>query len=490
MRGVRLSRGVELALVGGLLLVAGLAGFLVIRHGPALDWDESVYAVWARDMVTGTHLEDVPPYRPPGLAFLGTLVAPIGFQDWAVRGLTLALGLLTLASAWLLARTTLSRGAAILGLAGTAATTVVLAQLPKFHNDVPVAGLVMLAMVILWMEFEHRPEPTLRLLVAAPLAAGAFYLRFGVAVALLGIAAIGVVLWWRTMVRHRLLMLGLIASTLALVAPHLIWATQLTGKPWGVIALAATATNQSAPVASAIQFLIWLPTSLAGPVGAVLVIAGVLFGVALVIRRLTGRDALGFGRSVAWLLGMALVTAGATVLISHPEARYMVLPVLLAELVGAQAILLAIAWLADRMGIDTRRRDLASIVGAAGLAAIVLAAIWFTIRPGIRGTPTQTWVRQVGTAIRDHATQPCAVATTITVQIAWYSGCRVVPFQHPQDQFFGLPGDSDWVVLTTLDEGYVGPKLVGTWRAITQPPPIIDLYRNGHPLGAAYMAGH
>ena len=488
MRGIRLSRRVELALVGGLLLLAGLAGVLVIRHGPALDWDEAVYAVWARDMVTGTHLADVPAYRPPGLAFLGTLVAPIGFEDWAVRGITLALGLLTLAAAWLLARMTLGRNAALLGLAGAVTTSVVLAQLPKFHNDVPVGAFVFLVMIIIWKEFEQRPEPTWRLLVAAPLAAAAFYLRFGVAVALIGVAVIGVVLWWRAMLRHKLLILGLVASTFALLAPHLIWATQLTGKPWGVVALAATATNKSTPVESAAQFLIWLPTRLAGPVALILVVAGGLFGVILVIRRLTGRDALGVGRPVAWLLGTSLVMAGATVLISHPEARYMVLPVLLAELVGAHAILVGIAWLADRMALDPRRRDVARLVGAAGLLAVVVFGIALTVRPLIRGTPSQRWVIQVGTAIRANATVPCAAATTITTQIAWYSGCRTIPFQHPKAELFGFPGDSDWVVMTTLDEGYVGTELVSTWRAITQPPPIIDLYRNGRPLGAAYKA--
>src|SRR3954454_2718010 len=481
------DRRVEATVVAALLLIAAIAGLLLIGHGQGLDWDESFYAVVARSLATGSRIAVDPAYRPPGLSVVGILAAPVGFGDVAVRCVSLALGILALASAWLLGRVTLGVGTALVGLAGAIVTTVVLRELPLFHNDLAAAGLALLVMAVLWRELEQRDEPTLRVLAVAPLSAAAFYLRYGIAAALLGIACVAVLLWWRVILRHRVLVLGLLASTIVLLVPHFARAMALTGRPWGVIALAAHVTDKSTPLATAKQFVQWLPARLAGNIGLVLLVAAAVLVGALVIRRLAGRNTLGIGRPVTWLIGTSILTAAATIVVSHPEPRYLLLPLLLAELVGAHAVLLAFVAIAHRMRDDPRGRQRLVVAGAAGLVIVAGAVVAYDVRHAIRGFPTRAWIRDLGLAVRDQASQPCAVATTLVAQMEWYSGCTVVSFDRRVDALTGFPGDSHWVVRTTLDVAYAGAEAVRRWEPAAAEPPVAHA-SGPHNSGAVYVA--
>ena len=81
--------------------------------------------------------------------------------------------------AWALARMLWGPLAAIVALLTIVGSPVVIAEIALFHTDLPAAGLLLALMLLVWYEFERRPEPSRLLIAAAPLAALAFYVRYG-----------------------------------------------------------------------------------------------------------------------------------------------------------------------------------------------------------------------------------------------------------------------------------------------------------------------
>ena len=250
-----------------ILLVAGAAAFVVAARTGQLTWDEVVYASQAQSLVS-----DIPSvywgsYRPPGLPLLGTLAALGGFSEISLRAITWALGFIALAITWAVARQLWGRWAALFTLLAAIGSPVVLGELRQFHNDLGSSGLLILLMGLLWDQFERRPAPTRLLLAAAPLAAAAFYLRYGTVLALAAIGVVAIVLWAPALRRHA----GLVALTAALGAlllvPHVLEAVRVTGSPTGMLTQGAAAATKGNPLLTIVGFARRLPLAIAGPVG-------------------------------------------------------------------------------------------------------------------------------------------------------------------------------------------------------------------------------
>ena len=229
----------------------------------------------------------------------------------------------------------------------------------------PSAGLLLALMLLVWFEFERRPEPSRLLIAAAPLAALAFYIRYGSILPIGGIGIAAVVLWHRSMLRNK----GLVGLTVAfaalLFAPHVLEAISRTGSPLGIITSAGEQVDTSEPIATAARYLGWLPAQLAHRLGFVVMLAGVVHAAIVAIDAIRRRELGPAARRYLWLFVPAGVTTVGLILQSHPEQRYVLFPILLAIIAGAGAISAAVAWLRARPGLADRQRTLdgAIVVG-------------------------------------------------------------------------------------------------------------------------------
>jgi dolichyl-phosphate-mannose-protein mannosyltransferase len=458
--------------IAAILLVAGAATLIVAARTGQLTWDEVVYASQAQSLVS-----DIPSvywgsYRPPGLPLLGTLAAIGGFSEISLRAITWALGLVALAITWAVARQLWGRWAALFTLLAAIGSPVVLGELRQFHNDLASSGLLILLMGLLWDQFERRPAPTRLLLAAAPVAAAAFYLRYGTVLALASIGVVAVVLWAPSLRRQARLVAVTAALGALLLVPHVLEAIRVTGSPTGMLTQGAAAATKGNPILTLVGFARRLPLAIAGPVATIVLAFGV--GHAVV----AGRDAWrrrGWTADVrrqTWTLLTALLAVLGTAAVGNPNPRYLVFPLLLGLISGGGAL----AWAAravGRSGPPWIRRNLAR-PGALAVVAILLAAwtglaLTRSVVSVVRRDPPAA--RSIaGAAIRADAGGPCYLASTSPPTFGWYSGCAVDPLDRARPLLTGdstEPGTA-YVVFLPGDDTRADPKLVARFRDMVQ----------------------
>jgi 4-amino-4-deoxy-L-arabinose transferase-like glycosyltransferase len=463
---------IELAAVAVTLGLVAIAGATLIAHGISLGWDESVYASRSRSLVTDIPASVWKVYRPPGLPIIGLLGGVFGFTDANLRAVSLVLSVLTLATAWALTRMLWGPLAAMIGLLTLVGAPIVLDGLVLFQTDLPAAGLLLALMVLLWHQFERRPAPTRLLLAAAPIAAAAFYVRYGSIVAIGGIGLAAVLLWHRPMLRQRRLVGATVALAAVLFAPHLLEAIARTGSPIGIVTSASDQVNTTGPLEAAARYLGWLPAQLAHRLGFIVMLAGLGHGVIVVLDAIRRRALTATARHYLFLSVPAVVTAIGLVLTSHPEQRYVLFPVILAIVAGAGAVSTAVRWLRLQPTLEHRQRAIdVGIVGAIALAAVVVASVGARRIDALeRDGDAARWSAEVGAAIRTDADGPCLVATTLAPIIGWYSGCEAVPFT-PGDAAALVPagdGRHTYVVFTDIDDRRASAATIDEYRALLQ----------------------
>ena len=320
----------------------------LIGQAIPLGWDESVYASKSRSLLTDIPSSTWAIYRAPGLPVVGLLGGAFGFTDANLRAVAVVLNLGALAMAWAFARVLWGPLAAIVALLTIVGSPVVIAEIALFHTDLPSAGLLLALMLLVWYEFERRPEPSRLLIAAAPLAALAFYVRYGSILPIGGIGIAAVVLWHRSMLRNK----GLVGLTVALAAllfaPHILEAISRTGSPLGIITSAGEQVDTSEPIATAARYLGWLPSQLAHRLGFVVMLAGVVHAAIVAFDAIRRRELGPVARRYLWLFVPAGVTTVGLIVQSHAEQRYVLFPVLLAIIAGAGAVSAAVAWLRTR----------------------------------------------------------------------------------------------------------------------------------------------
>ncbi len=458
--------------IAAILLAAGAATFVVAARTGQLTWDEVVYASQAQSLVS-----DIPSvywgsYRPPGLPLLGTLAALGGFSEISLRSITWALGLGALAIMWAVARQLWGRWAALFTLLAAIGSPVVVGELRQFHNDLGSSGLLILLMGLLWDQFERRPAPTRLLLAAAPLAAAAFYLRYGAVLSLAAIGVVAILLWAPSIRRHA----GLVGLTAALggllLVPHVLEAVRVTGSPTGMLTQGAAAATKGNPLLTIVGFGRRLPLAIAGPVATIVLAVGVVHAIG------AGRDAWRRRRWTAdlrghtWMLLTAILASLGPVIVGNPNPRYLVFPLLLGLISGGGAL----AWAAraiGRPGPPWIRRDL-SRPGALAVVAVVLAA-WtgFALTRSVVGVVRREppAARSIAAAaIRADAGGACYLASTSPPTFGWYSGCAVDPLDRARPLLTGdshEPG-SAYVVFLPGDDTRADPELVDQFRGMVE----------------------
>lgn len=481
---IRRSRAVELAAVVGIVVAVAIAASWLIGQAMPLGWDEAVYASRSRSLLTDTPSSTWAIYRAPGLPVIGLLGGAFGFTDASLRAVALAMSLGSLAMAWAFARTLWGPLAAIVALLTIVGSPVVIAELALFHTDLPAAGLLLALMLLVWYEFERRPEPSRLLVVAAPLAALAFYVRYGSILPIGGIAVAAVVLWHRAMLRHPRLVGGTIVVAAVLFAPHILEAVTRTGSPLGIITSAGEQVDTAEPIETAVRYLAWLPAQLAHRLGFLVMAAGVVHGAIVAVNTLRRRDLTPTARRYLWLYVPAGVTTLGLILQSHPEQRYVLLPVILAIVAGAGAVSAGLAWLRDRPGLAHRRGVLdAAILTGLVVVAIVAGSVGARRVVAIeRESDDSRWLPAVGQLIDGDTDGRCAVTTSVPPIVEWYSRCAAGQFSTAGADALeaGARDDPIYVVFSEIDDRRASPKTVQRYRELAVPRAIP---LNGAPRG-------
>ena len=474
----RRSRPLEQAAVVGILGVVAIAAAWLIGQAMPLGWDEAVYASRSRSLLTDTPSSTWAIYRAPGLPVIGLIGGSFGFTDANLRAVALVMSLGALAMAWAFARLLWGRFAAVVALLTIVGSPVVIAELVLFHTDLPAAGLLLALMLLVWHEFERRPEPGRLLLAAAPLAALAFYVRYGSILPIGGIAIAAVLLWHRAMLRHPRLVGGTIAFVAVLFAPHIIEAIVRTGSPLGIISSAGEQVDTAEPAETAARYLSWLPAQLAHRLGFVVMVAGLVHGAIVAVDALRRRDVTPATRRYLWLYIPVGVTTVGLVLQSHPEQRYVLFPVILAIIAGAGAVAAGVAWLRDRPGLAQRQGVLdAALLGGLVLVAIVAGSVGARRVVAIeRESDDSRWLPAVGRAIGADSDRQCAVVTSVPPIIEWYSRCAAEQFSTAgADALAAGDLDRTYFVFSDIDERRASARTIARYRALLVPPTVVDV---------------
>jgi hypothetical protein len=392
--------------------------------------------------------------------------------------------LAALTVAWAFARVVWGPVAAIVALLTIVGSPVVIAEIALFHTDLPAAGLVLALMLLLWYEFERRPEPGGLLLAAAPLAALAFYIRYGSILPIGGVGIAAVLLWHRSMLRNRRLVGAAVVLAALLFAPHILEAMIRTGSPLGIIGSAGEQVDTSEPGATAVQYLGWLPAQLAHRLGFAVMVAGVAHALIVALEAMRRRALTPVARRYLWLFIPAGVTTIGLVLQAHPEQRYVLLPVLLAIIAGAGAVSAGVAWVKARPGLAHRRHTLdTAVLGALVLVLIVVGSVAARRLVAIAGDADEArWLPVVGRAIDVDSEGPCAAVTSVPPIIGWYSGCAAESFSSAGADAIaaGIVDVPTYIVFSPIDERRASARIIARYRELVAPRTVPV---NGVPAG-------
>ena len=453
---------VATALVLALLACLAIA---VISIDRVFGYDEALYASKTRSFVTPIPAASWSIFRPIGLPILGLASVPIQLDDVGLRTLAAGFGILASALAWVFARLIWGPLAAAIALLAVVSSPIVLNQIVLFHNEMPSLAAVLALMALLWWQLEVRDRSSWPLLAAAPLAAAAFYLRYGALAILIGIGVACLVLWVRRALRDLPLVAGTLLLTALLFAPHVAGAVALTGSPLGIVNSAVRQTDTTSAETSLLEYARSLPGMLAGLGGIGLAIVALVAVVVAALESARARRVSPTARRLVWLLVPAAVATVGTVLVSHPEPRYLLVPLVLVEISGAGALALGAAWAKGRL--QPRNARAAAFVAPVLLVGLVAftAVMWARSLRGATIPSRMQWIADSGRAIAARADPGCAVISTIGPMLSWYSKCEAMDFADPDAAHErAKSGQSVYVVLTSLDADRVDSGVIADFK--------------------------
>lgn len=407
-------------LIGGLVVWCTCIALMLALSTP-LKGDEAAYALLARG-VDQTWI-----YRPIGFVTFARIGTSLGDSELALRlpSALLAPGLLI--AIYVLGQRLgpwVGAGAAAV-IAGT--HTFVL-RAPALLNDIPSTTCLLAAIALVISELDRDRGASYRLVLAAPVMALTFYLRYGSAPTLAILCLAACAIWWRTIRRRPGPVIATAAVLALLIAPFLIHSVQTTGSIVGILLLASEASGR-VPTGEGLHiYLVANPFTHYGVLITPVLVVGVL---AIVCPPAHARRRAGFLAIIA--VGQ-IVTLG---LVSHANVRFIFVAVALLTILGVDALLRAFP--------QRFAARIAAVAIVAGWAGMVIRVVPIERRIG-RGL---TDLVAAGAAIRaDAGGRPCTVVARATPQIMWYSGCGAVKVR-TFDGVSTLPADRRWYTANT-----------------------------------------
>jgi hypothetical protein len=386
-----------------------------LAAGEILGHDEAAYATRARSWLEHSTTTSWFAHRGAGLPVLGVAVLYLGGGAVGLRLVGLAFAIALAVGVWALTRRLGGPVGAPVAAAAVAFSPPLLDHAARFLTDLPAAALVVWLVVVVVREAGRPGGPGAGLLWAAPLAAGAWWLRLGAVLPIGIVAVLAVALWPREVVAAWRWVVATAGLTIGLLWLHFAGAIEAFGTPWGRVLFTSQLTRASEPGTALATYVRDLPAALAGPIVGVLMLVGVVgTGLLLVVRRRWNTAARGLVL-VAVTATAHLVAMGVS---AEPAVRFVFLTIVLCCALGG-VVLDALARL-----LPAPARPLVAIAATTVVVAVGVGPTTSALVAERHDDDAQfDAMRAAATEILARSAGDCAVMTGYVPQVEWLTGC-------------------------------------------------------------------
>lgn len=386
--------------------------------------DESVYLTKARSWIDGSPADQWDVYRPIAMSYFAWIIFQFGNSEFALRTFGIVFGAITPGIIFLLFRRLTNLWVALSVVIVAVSSSLFLKQAPLFLNDIPSAMILLALLWLLYIHFESAGKSN-SVYLAAPLAALAFYLRYGTITTLAMIAIFSYLILLPRFLKKENASFSKLGKTLLVAAllfvVHFIYSLFRTGKLFGVLTYAGEAAHPGAYVGEGlVQYIKWLPAEIGGwPLGIAAILGAATVPVLLAVRQLRHRHT-----GLVWIGCIGLSSFILTGLLTHAEPRYVLFPMLLLSGVGiAGAYYLVARW--------------TGLVANVLVVSIAAASIYFGIGY-YRDVDSFYRVREVAPASIEYSKAHAAIRADsvggsgcslwlfqFRPRASWYTGCNI-----------------------------------------------------------------
>ena len=385
------------------IALAGIGAWLVFAivtwaAGAPLGHDESQYAIAAKQLLAGDEQRWF--YLSRGMNAVAAPGIWLGASERALRVAPLVLSLGFIVAMYIVGRRVVGAASAAWAIVVIAGSASIARLSTDLLSDLPAAACLLAAVAVIIDEVD-REGARWRVVLAAPLLAAAFYVRYGSAVPIAVIAIASVVVGARTLAQRPMPVIVTALLFVALLVPHFVEARALTGSSLGILLESRAVPQQEHFADGLVTYVTSNPFRYYGLLTPFALVAGVL---ALRIRDRR--------RLLAWLIGVgSFVAMGLT---THGVARYIVFSVAILVVLGTDQVS---AWLAKAP--PQLRRGLSIMI------VLALAAVWLRIvtKQLFAGDVRRNRMRGTLTAARliraDAAGARCEVIGYHFTQLEW-----------------------------------------------------------------------
>ena len=383
-------------------LAAWIANVVILWLGAApLGHDEAQYAIAAQDLIAGKYVRWF--YLSKGMNLVALPGALAGGGELALRLVPMLLAIAFIFAAAHMAWRTVGATAAGWVVAVLAGTRSLAIQSSELLSDVPSATFLLLGTTTLVGELARDDGPRWRVIIAAPLFAAAFYLRYAscIPIAIVGLVAVAV--WFQRFARRPAPIVVLALAFVGLLVPHALGAIETMGSPFGILLESRAVTDQFVGQ-GLVEYVTANPFVFYGLLAPIVMVVGLC-----ALRR--DRMAIAL-----WLIAVAsIVGIGLT---THARARYVFFPMTLLVILGVGELVRRIGALPERI-----RRVLVPALG------VVLAIVWILVARTQARVADHRRVSMAATlaasrAIRgDSGGARCRVLGAHNTQLEHYTGC-------------------------------------------------------------------
>jgi len=474
--------------------VLAAATFFILSHltssqifGP----DESVYLTKARSWLMGTPADQWGIYRPIGMPVLGWILLHFDDSERFLRLSGVMWGALSSIAIFFLFRRLTNLWVAICVSMLAATSTVFLLQAPTFLDDIPSSALLFLLLLVIYMHYQSAGKNN-SIYLAAPLAASAFYMRYGVATMLAVIAVASALILLPRFVKkpdsewRKLALTGI--ATFVLFVPHFIYSEIATKSFLGVLQKAGRSAHRAYLGDGLVQYIQWLPDQIGGWAMDISAIVGVAVFIVVACAPGLRKEFPG----LLWLGAIGFGSFFLTGLLVHAEQRYIFFPMVLLSGTGIAGGY----YLLERLGTFSMYSFLTALSAAVvllGLQNYSFADTTFRAKENYQ--PTIAY-EQALVLIRKDSRGNCALWTQMNgPQASWYSTCDILKpvnvsqfsedfSAHDEKSLYSIVGsDLKSEQISPLSAQKYNVQLTGLWSTPDISPIFgsLAVYRLGEP---------
>lgn len=309
------------ALVCALFFASTFAILFFLERSYILGADESVYLTKARSWFSDLPADQWGIYRPIMMPVYGYFVLHFGNSESIVRIFGIVFAALCPVSIFLLFRKAANLLVGVAAGVLVVSSSLFLEQAPQFLDDIPAATLLFLALYCI-LAFYRSNGTSSVIYVAVPLAALAFYSRYGaiVPIAIIVLASLLILFpIFKRSFEMDVYKLG-VAALLSVVffAPHFMFSLSATHNVLGVLSIAGEAAHRAYIGEGLVQYIQWLPAQIGGwPLGIF-----AIFGVFVTVVYAVDPQRRERGPQLLWLGTIGILSFVITGALVHAEARY------------------------------------------------------------------------------------------------------------------------------------------------------------------------